>query len=124
MFIYFKFFSINNSLHPLTRHRIDQCIQPLNKSVLRHFIQHLALPSHPSAVHFKHLLYSSACQMKNSCVCIFTSHSNRPLPATDKTATSWPTVIKLGSVVGASVPVCRHGGSKAAALLLTGMYFH
>ncbi len=77
--------------------------------------------SKPPAV--KCPLYSSPCHTKNSCVCIFTSHCNRPLPATDKTSTSWPTVIKPGSIVDAPVPGCRHGGSKAAALLLTGLYF-
>lgn len=64
-----------------------------------------------------------SCPTKNSCVCILTSRCSGPLPATDKTAASWPTVIKLGSVVGAAVPGCRHGGSKATALLLTGLYF-
>lgn len=56
-------------------------------------------------------------------ICIFTLHCNRPLPRTDKRATFGPAVIKLGSAVGAAVPACRHGCSKAAALLLTGPYF-
>ncbi|KAG7519927.1 hypothetical protein JOB18_018831 [Solea senegalensis] len=61
---------------------------------------------------------NSSSQFQNTAV--FLHLSVWPLPAeADKTLTSWPTVIKLGSAAAVAVPGRRHDGSKAEAVLLT-----